>query len=92
MEQRLAEVTHPADIAAMNRTMERLIMMEADDDGEPKQPTAEGIRHYSPDGRYTANDEDGTPCTCKVTCPYNCKGQCGCEACSEAYGDFLSDE
>jgi hypothetical protein len=32
------------------------------------------------------------PCTCKPDCPSNCKGQCGCEACSAAYGDFLSLE
>lgn len=31
-------------------------------------------------------------CTCKPTCLSDCKGQCGCEACHEAYMDFLSVE
>lgn len=57
-----------------------------------QEPTAEGIRRYPPDGRYTVNDEEGTPCTCKPECPAACKGGCGCDACSEAYGDFLSSE
>lgn len=35
----------------------------------------------------------GLPCTCTSDCPTAaCKGGCGCEACSAAYGDFLSSE
>lgn len=56
-----------------------------------KKPTAEGVKRYPPDGLYQANG-DGTPCTCVPSCPNPCKGQCGCEACREAYGDFLSNE
>jgi len=26
-------------------------------------------------------------CTCKYYCPYNCKGQCGCEKCKQDYED-----
>ena len=59
---------------------------------ETPQPTEEGKKRYDSDGFYTANSQPGTPCTCKDTCPYDCKGQCGCEACHEAYGDFLSCE
>lgn len=32
------------------------------------------------------------PCTCPPSCDYACKGECGCQACREAYGDFLSAE
>lgn len=31
-------------------------------------------------------------CTCKETCSYNCKGECGCEKCRQDYNDFLSLE
>ena len=31
-------------------------------------------------------------CTCKDDCPFNCKGECGCEHCRRAYADFLSME
>lgn len=57
-------------------------------------PTDEGITRYPPDGRYTANgdDDDAPVCTCTSSCPRDCKGQCGCEAYSDAYGDFLSSE
>ena len=46
---------------------------------------------HEPDGLYTANGNN-TPCTCDPDCPYTCKGGCGCEACTEAYGDFLSSQ
>ncbi len=46
---------------------------------------------HEPDGLYTANGWD-TPCTCDPDCPNPCKGGCGCEACTEAYGDFLSSQ
>lgn len=62
---------------------------------EPIPPTDEGKRRYPPDGYYIANVEPGecgTPCTCKPSCPWACKGECGCEACHEGYGDFLSVE
>lgn len=39
------------------------------------------------DGHYF-----GTPCTCSKDCPYACKGACGCQACGEAYSDFMSSE
>ena len=34
IQDRLSRVTHPQDIAACNRILEQLIMMEAEDDGE----------------------------------------------------------
>lgn len=55
-------------------------------------PSDEGMKRYPPNGRYEANSTPGTPCTCKETCPSDCKGGCGCEACSEAYGDYLSSQ
>lgn len=54
------------------------------------QPTNEGRRRYEPDGYYTANG-DQVPCTCQPSCPFNCKGQCGCEACRQSYQDFGDD-
>jgi hypothetical protein len=30
-------------------------------------------------------------CTCLISCPRNCKGQCGCKKCHNAYQDFLSE-
>jgi len=56
-----------------------------------KHPTEVGRERYSPDGYYTANGEN-VPCTCRKICPNNCKGQCGCLACHDAYGDFLSSQ
>ena len=56
-----------------------------------KHPTKVGRERYSPDGYYTANGEN-VPCICKETCPGGCKGQCGCLACHDAYGDFLSGQ
>lgn len=50
-------------------------------------PTCDGIKKYPPNGIY-----EGYACTCFATCPTACKGQCGCEACSAAYSDFLSCE
>lgn len=55
-------------------------------------PTDEGKRRFDDHGFYNANSEPGTPCTCKPECPDPCKGQCGCLACAEAWGDFLSME
>ena len=54
-------------------------------------PTEEGKRRYEPDGLYTVNG-NATPCTCVSACPTACKGGCGCDACSEAYGDYLSSQ
>ncbi len=37
--------------------------------------------------------EEDPPCTCKPACTeggHVCKGECGCEACRQAYSDFLS--
>ncbi len=54
-------------------------------------PTETGKDRYDPDGLYNVNGNN-TPCTCDPDCPSACKGGCGCEACSEAYGDFLSSQ
>ena len=37
MQDRLAVVTHPQDIATCNRCIERLIMMEADDETDNQE-------------------------------------------------------
>lgn len=55
-------------------------------------PSVEGCVRYPPSGYYDANETPGTPCTCCPACPQDCKGLCGCEACHEAYVDFLSGE
>ncbi len=59
-------------------------------------PSEVGIKKYPPIGYYTANrvgdDDFGTPCTCNPECHHDCKGWCGCWACCEAYGDFLSSQ
>lgn len=34
----------------------------------------------------------GELCTCPPACGPSCKGECGCEVCRCAYGDFLSVE
>lgn len=49
-----------------------------------KVPTETGIGKYPPDGKY-----EEIPCTCNPQCPYDCKGECGCSACTSAYGDQL---
>lgn len=37
------------------------------------------------------NEEHRHPsCTCTEDCPIDCKGECGCEYCKQAYADFLS--
>jgi len=56
------------------------------------EPTKTGIRNYPPDGFYNANADPGVACTCKPSCSYACTGVCGCEACAESYGDYLSSE
>jgi hypothetical protein len=35
---------------------------------------------------------DDIPCTCTANCQDPCRGDCGCEACTAAYGDFLTAE
>jgi hypothetical protein len=57
---------------------------------EITKPSNAGKLRYK-DGYYTANGWK-TPCTCLDTCPQPCKGKCGCPACREAYGDFLSSQ
>lgn len=57
---------------------------------EQVEPTEEGKRRY-PNGYYSQDGID-VPCTCKPECVDPCKGKCGCEACHDAYGDFLSNE
>ena len=53
---------------------------------EPNVPTIEGLQRY--DNDYY----EGEACISEPTCPSNCKGECGCEACCTAYSDFLSRE
>lgn len=57
-------------------------------------PSDEGKRRYPdpPVGHYNANTDPGPVCTCKPGCTPSCTGTCGCEACRESYGDFLSSE
>jgi len=52
---------------------------------EKVKPTEEGLKRYPPDGVYM-----GVACTCLSTCPSDCIGQCGCEACHNCYADYLS--
>lgn len=60
--------------------------------GSEVLPTEIGRRNYPPDGYYTAN-WDNVPCTCRFEeCLKSCKGGCGCKACSDAYGDYLSSQ
>jgi hypothetical protein len=47
-------------------------------------PSPTGIAKYPPNGHY-----EWSPCTCKPTCADDCKGQCGCQACSFAYHDAI---
>lgn len=55
-------------------------------------PTKTGKEKYpETEGCYIVNDSY-TPCTCTPECSYTCKGKCGCEACSEAYGDYLGSQ
>ena len=35
-------------------------------------------------------DADRPTCTCTEACPVDCKGECGCERCDEAWNDFLA--
>lgn len=61
------------------------------------------VRFAHPDDEFPleigGNDEEVSAdelrpqgCTCKPECEFPCEGDCGCEACSEAYNDFLSVE
>ncbi len=52
-------------------------------------PTEEGRRRFPPNGIYAEARE---VCTCEPGCSVPCKGECGCKACTAAYGDFLSVE
>lgn len=39
------------------------------------------------------DDEDiYPPCTCKASCPRDCKGECGCVRCKMEYSDFLAED
>lgn len=46
------------------------------------EPTEAMKRHA--DGRY-----NGVACTCAYDCETVCKGECGCDACADAYGETL---
>ena len=51
------------------------------------EPTPYGMTKWS-DGLY-----EGAACTCTATeCDEPCHGECGCQACHDAYSDFLSSE
>lgn len=56
------------------------------------EPTKVGRERYEPDVRSDANKSPGTPCIFTLDFLRNCKGECGCPACREGYGDFLSSE
>ncbi len=53
------------------------------------EPTEEGKRQWPPDGYLKLNSAAGEPdrlaCVCTWTCQSDCKGECGCEACSLAW-------
>lgn len=53
-------------------------------DRKSEVPSPRGFQLYET-GYY-----EGLPCTCPVSCTSSCKGECGCEACSCAYSDYLS--
>lgn len=53
----------------------------------PRTPTQTGFEKYPPNGLYS-----GTSCTCETSCDEPCTGKCGCAACAESYGDYLSKE
>ena len=53
--------------------------------GGAQKPTEEGKRRWDPDGYY-----EGIPCICNESCKPDCKGECGCHACGQAYQDQLS--
>jgi hypothetical protein len=59
---------------------------------DAEQPTDEGRKRYEADGFYVVDADWRIACTCKPTCPADCKGECGCKACEAAYQDFLSQE
>lgn len=48
--------------------------------------------HEAHEERYEGGCYEGIPCTCPLGCAYNCKGGCGCRACSACYGDFLAED
>jgi hypothetical protein len=41
--------------------------------------------------RRTNNGHDGLSCTCTIACKTACKGECGCEACRNAYCDAIEE-
>ena len=38
------------------------------------------------------DDDIYPPCTCKASCPRDCKGECGCVRCKMEYSDFLAED
>jgi hypothetical protein len=50
----------------------------------PKEPSEEGMKRW-----HGGRSRDGLVCTCVYDCERPCKGECGCEACLDAYGAFL---
>ena len=58
-----------------------------------KIPTKEGVRRYPPSGLFNpyADPNDATVCTCVPDCADPCLGQCGCQACIEAWKLFQAE-
>ena len=58
-----------------------------------RKPTKTGVKAYPPNGYYMETHfHEEYPCTCTERCGPNCKGECGCKACSACWNDFLSSE
>jgi hypothetical protein len=55
----------------------------------PNEPTEEGQCRWPPDGYLKLNSIAGDPdrlaCVCAAACQPDCKGECGCEACTLAW-------
>lgn len=71
-------------IAALRRTMER-----RRDQTKRRLAQADRLAEEAEADEPTIIEPE-PPCTCSPACPDACKGQCGCKACHDAYGDFLS--
>ncbi len=44
----------------------------------------------SPKDYWDESDEQWIRCTCTEECAALCHGECGCEACTASYRDYLS--
>lgn len=52
-------------------------------------PSEEGRKRWPPGGTYGPPPFD-KPCICTSDCKDPCNGTCGCDACLNAYNDYLS--